>query len=62
MGYRQEPSRRDLLHDRLTFDLGNKKEINYHSWKERTKISTIKNVICKREILYTFVYRLEACN
>ena len=33
--------RMDLMHNRLTFDLGNKREINYHSWKEHTKISKI---------------------
>ena len=63
-----------LLHNRLTFDLGYKKEINYHSWKERTKISTIARFSFKmwgsteyrgmqsKQILYTFVLRGWKCN
>ena len=39
--------RMDHLHNRLTFDLCNKKEINYHSWKEHTKISKIAEFSCE---------------
>ena len=59
----------DLLRNRLTFDLDNKKEITYHNCKERIKISPIAKFSCKMlgrmenraeqsgQILYTFVLR-----
>ena len=34
----------DHLHNRLTFDLDKTKEMNYHSWKERTEIKTIAKI------------------
>ena len=64
-----------LLHYRLTFDEGNKKEIiHYRSWRELTKISKIPKFSCKMlrskenmamkngQISLTFVLRAEMDN
>ena len=64
----------DHMRNRLTFDLGSKQEIHYHSVKELTRIGIIAKFNCKtlsstenipmqnRQILYTFVLWAKVCD